>query len=93
VKQIVLRPSRPIDLSRRLVLAALVAAFVAALVTAVTQFEISKKCHAGAFSAEFSSAFDVSYCDLVIRKTGSTAELHIRLPDSIRQFFGALIRA
>jgi hypothetical protein len=87
-EQIALHPGRPVDRARPLVLAGLIVAFVAALVTAVPQFDVSKKCHAGAFSSGFSSAFDVSYCDLVIRTTGSDFELRFRLPDAIGRFFG-----
>lgn len=87
MKQIVLRPGRPIDLGRRLFLAGLIIPFIAALVVAILQFDISKKCHAGAFSSAFSSAFDVSYCDLVIRKIGSDVEFRVRLPDYVGQFF------
>ena len=78
---------RPVDRARWLVIAGLIVAFVAALVTAIPQFDVSKKCHAGAFSSGFGSGFDVSYCDLVIRKTGSDV-LSIRLPDVITRFFG-----
>jgi hypothetical protein len=70
---------RPADTTRRLVRAGLTAALVFALSADVMQFEASKECRGG-FSSGFGAGFDVHRCAMVIRKTGSDAEMRIPLP-------------
>jgi hypothetical protein len=75
------RPERPADLFRRLLGAGLMlGALVFALSGDVVQFEASKECRGGAFSAGFSRGFDVRRCDLVIRRFGRDIGLHFPLP-------------
>jgi hypothetical protein len=73
------RPER--NLFRRLVGAVLVlGALVLARSGDVVQFEASKECRGGAFSAGFGGGFDVHRCDLVVRRIGSDRGLRIPLP-------------
>jgi hypothetical protein len=64
------RPERPAELIRWLVRAGLMSALVFALYVVLAQFDASKECRAGSFSADFSGDFDVRPCDLVVRRFG-----------------------
>ena len=77
------RPERPVDLTRRLVCAGAMAALVFALSRGVPQFEASKECRGGAFSAGFSLGFDVRRCDLNVKRVGGDLEIRIPLPQSL----------
>jgi len=41
------------------------------LAVELPQFDAKKECRGGAFSAAFSSGFDISHCDIVVRKAGT----------------------
>jgi hypothetical protein len=59
------------------------AGFIAALIVtaaAALQFDVSKDCLGGAFSAGFSNGFDIRRCDLVVKRTEVNAEIWIPLP-------------
>ncbi len=71
---------RPVDLIRPLVCAGLMGGLVLALSVGLPQFEVSKECRGGAFSAGFSRGFDVRRCDLVIRRFGRDIGLRVPLP-------------
>jgi hypothetical protein len=60
--------------------AGLMSGLVFALYLVVVQFEVAKECRGGAFSAGFSSGFDVPRCAMVIRKIGSDGGIRIPLP-------------
>jgi hypothetical protein len=68
MREIAVRPTKPADLVRRMVLAGL-SALVVGLAVELPRFD-AKECRGGAFSSGFSIDFDVRRCDLVIHKTG-----------------------
>lgn len=75
------RPERPADLIRRLIRDGLIPGLVLTLFLVLVQFEASKECRGGAFSAGFGGGgFDVHRCDLVVRRIGSDRGLRIPLP-------------
>jgi hypothetical protein len=74
------RLARPAALIRRLVGAGLMCGLVGALYLVLVQFEASKECRGGAFSAGFSRGFDVRRCDLVIRRFGQDIGVRFPLP-------------
>jgi hypothetical protein len=69
--------------SRRwLVWVGLMSALVLAAYMVLAQFDASKECRGGAFSAAFSRGFDVRRCDLVLKRVGSEV-VRIPLPQSL----------
>jgi hypothetical protein len=70
-------PRHNLDLIRRLVRSGLMSGLVLALSLCVLQFEASKECRGGGFSAGFSRGFDVRRCDLVV---GGDVGFRIPLP-------------
>ena len=74
------RPERPADLSRRLVRAGLMSGLAITVYLVLVQFEASKECHGGAFSAGFSRGFDVRRCSVVIGNVVSDLKVRIPLP-------------
>jgi len=74
------RQERPADLIRRLIRDGLIPSLVLTLYLVLVQFEASKECRGGAFSAGFGGGFDVHRCDLVVRRIGSDRGLCIPLP-------------
>jgi hypothetical protein len=56
---------------RWLVRAGVASAVAFALYVVLAQFSGAKECHGGAFSAGFSSGYDVRRCDFVVRRFGS----------------------
>jgi hypothetical protein len=68
------------ELIRRLIRDGLIPALVLALYLVQVQFEASKECRGGAFSAGFSRGFDVRRCDLVVRRIGDDVGIRIPLP-------------
>jgi len=75
------RPERPADLIRRPIRDGLIPGLVLTLFLVLVQFEASKECRGGAFSAGFGGGgFDVHRCDLVVRRIGSDRGLRIPLP-------------
>jgi hypothetical protein len=74
----------PFWLTRRLVLAGLIAAFVLAAVLAMSPYEASKECKGGAFSTAFGSAFEAQSCDVVFKFGSAGREVRIPLPDILQ---------
>jgi hypothetical protein len=70
----------PVDLFRWLVRAGLLAGLVFSVCLVLVQFEAKRECRGGAFSAEFSRAFDVRRCDLVVRRFGRDIGVRFPLP-------------
>jgi hypothetical protein len=75
------KPHRPSDLILWLVRARWMSALAVALYLVLAQFDASKECRGGAFSAGFSGGFDVRRCDLVLKRFGGGL-VRIRLPQS-----------
>ena len=74
------RHERPANLIRRLIRDGLIPSLALTLYLVLVQFEASKECRGGAFSAGFGGGFDVHRCDLVVRRIGSDRGLRIPLP-------------
>lgn len=62
MRTVALPARRPVDVVRLSVILGLMAALVTVLAV-----DVRKECRKGAFSAGFSSAFDIGRCDLVVR--------------------------
>jgi hypothetical protein len=70
---------RPAHLILWLVRAGLMPGLLLVLCLVLVQFEASKECRGGAFSAGFSRGFDIRSCDLVIRRFGRDIGLRVPL--------------
>jgi hypothetical protein len=66
----VVRPQRPADLIRRMVLVGLLSALAFVAYLGLTQFDVARECRGGAFSSGFGPGFDVRRCDITVRRFG-----------------------